>query len=388
MPVDNRFRHQEYDQHPSSGHWRILETPPMPPAPGSDEYQSQVTTAGQALCRHGISSIYLVHGTLAGTDLTGLHSDIERFAPGFGRRIGGTWKQLVDMFAGDMGNYTQPFADRLQKAVGKKSADCAGGGIAVQRFLWTSENHHLGRADAAVRLIVELSKRTETGNRVMLWGHSHAGNVFAILTNLLGGNTETRERFFEATAALVEQDEDWGRAMELLSSTSLPRALNPAQLDIVTFGTPIRYGWERRGYGRLLHVVNHRALEGVEVPKVPFPPTAAQLASAAAGDYFQQIFIAGTNFPPSIYSLKKWKTEGKLHLLLQSNVASRRIWEALCQGRRVAADGLTMLVDYVASGDGHAASLGGHAVYTRSTWLPFHLALVNQWLSETPKSGL
>ena len=59
--------------------------------------------------------------------------------------------------------------------------------IKVDRFDWSSGNDHLARAEAAVKLFNRLADlpidlATE---RLLLWGHSHAGNVFALLTNLL-----------------------------------------------------------------------------------------------------------------------------------------------------------------------------------------------------------
>ena len=379
MPVDNRFRHQDYHRQPPPENWRIV-APGRALEPESPDFAKQLISAGEALRAQEIDRIYLVHGTLAGTDLAGLNREVQRVAPRLAMRMGSQWKQLIDMFAGDMGNYTQQSVDVWNHVNAAQDNS-----IDIRRFFWSSENHHLGRADAAVRLLVELSRSEPTDRRIMLWGHSHAGNVFAILTNLLGGDQESRERFFVATKAFVDRHDDgtWRHARALLLEHE-PGLVEATKLDLVTFGTPIRYGWECRGYGRLLHFVNHRVLAGVPPPRVPFPPTTAQLRKAEAGDYFQQIFIAGTNAVLSVYSLQKWQTERRLHRLLQKEVSSRRIWDSLSQGRRVAEDGLTLLIDYVASGDTTAAKLGGHAVYTRRSWLPFHLEQVIKWFSATP----
>jgi hypothetical protein len=380
MPVDNRFRHQEYHRQPSPESWRIV-PPGGPLAPTADAYTDRMLAAAHWLPAEGIGTVYLVHGTLAGTDVGGLHREVRRFAPRLAARMGSTWKQLIDMFAGDMGNYTKKYTDLFRQQIDAAVTPP----VAVRRFFWTSENHHLGRADAAVQLLVDLSRQADKDRRIMLWGHSHAGNVFAILTNLLGGDRDTRQLFCGATKSFVERNDDgvWRQARALLLEH--PSALiDPARLDIVTFGTPVRYGWERRGYGRLLHVVNHRAMEGVLPCQVPFPPTATQLRRVEAGDYFQQMFIAGTNFMPNAHSLRHWKTERRLHLLLQKEVSSRRVWDSLGHGRRVSDDGLTLLIDYAASGDAAATTLAGHAVYTRAAWLPFHLQQIGDWLSATP----
>ena len=47
------------------------------------------------------------------------------------------------------------------------------------------------------------------------------------------------------------------RVTPLLSSSAM---LNGATLDIVTFGMPVRYGWDPSGLGKLLHIVNHRSM--------------------------------------------------------------------------------------------------------------------------------
>ena len=55
--------------------------------------------------------------------------------------------------------------------------------------------------------------------------------------------------------------------------------------------------------------------------RVPFPPSAEQLRQSEAGDYFQQLFIAGTNFPPGhlgVGAMARWNAN--LGKLLQSGV--------------------------------------------------------------------
>ncbi|MEM8681722.1 MAG: hypothetical protein AAGF97_20425, partial [Planctomycetota bacterium] len=230
-----------------------------------------------------------------------------------------------------------------------------------------------GRAIAALQLLVELDQHAHETGSLVLWGHSHAGNVFAIVSNLLGGTRSDRQRFLAAFGTWLARLDPvlWEAGTRLLDSA---QPLLRVPVDIVTFGTPLRYGWDSNGYRHLIHFVNHHAtIEPAH--RVPFPPTAEQLRQSEAGDYFQQLFIAGTNFPPGIWAWGQWKVERQLGQLLQSGVPSQEIVQALSHGRRVAADGQTLLVDYNAVDD-EARTLTGHAVYTRLKWLPFHAATV------------
>ena len=68
----------------------------------------------------------------------------------------------------------------------------------------------------------------------------------------------------------------WQRAQQVLAENHHP--LRQLALDLVTFGTPIRYGWDTAGYQHLLHFVNHRP--GRRAPP-SHPPTAASHPTVA-----------------------------------------------------------------------------------------------------------
>jgi hypothetical protein len=249
----------------------------------------------------------------------------------------------------------------------------------VRLFQWSSENHHLGRADGAVRLIDRLhAAQHPPGSRVLLWGHSHAGNVFALMTHLLAADLPLQAEFFRAAQSYYRWPllgrvdiPVWQRVQELLERAAEP--LGGIRLDIVTFGTPIRYGWDQGGYARLLHFVHHRPRPGLPEYRVPYPPTLDELLQAAAGDYVQQLGIAGTNFPPHACAWRSWLAERQLARLLQPDVRRRDLLARLAAGARVPEAGTTLLVDYGNDPEEHARRhLMGHTIYTRSRWLPFH----------------
>ena len=99
---------------------------------------------------------------------------------------------------------------------------------------------------------------------------------------------------------------------------------------------------------------------------------------ATAGDFVQQFFIAGTNFPVNFFAWRKWRAERKLQKLLQSGHTRRNLLTRLSTGARVPDEGLALLVDYSVGDPEFAKSVAGHAIYTHRNWLPFHLeTLIN-----------
>jgi hypothetical protein len=213
--------------------------------------------------------------------------------------------------------------------------------------------------------------------RVLLWGHSHAGNVFALITNLLAADPKQLDRFFNAARVYYRWPllgyvdvPRWRRVRMWLSRR--PRGLDNVPLDIVTFGTPIRYGWDTAGYSRLLHFVNHRPVDGLPPYQAPFPPTLDRVLTAADGDYVQQLGIAGTNIMPSLFAWRSWLADHRLSELLQPTLPRRELLKRFEAGTRVPADGTALLVDYGPVEGNIGQHVGGHAVYTRPEWLLFH----------------
>lgn len=329
---------------------------------------------GDVFRRARVAAIYLVHGTFAGCDATGLLAELARLWPAAAAALGRLGKSLFDLVASEHGNYTDEYAalfERLLAAAGRPA-------IPVRLFHWSSENHHLGRADGAVRLIDELAAaELLPGSRILLWGHSHAGNVFALLTNLLAGDAPTVERFFAAAACyyrwpllgLVDIPV-WARVAALLRGGKNPLARH--LLDIVTFGTPVRYGWDRAGYDQLLHFIHHRPQPGASADRAVLPRGWNDIAAAAGGDYVQQLGIAGTNVMPAASNWRAWLADRRLGALLEADLDRANLLQRLALGVRVPDAGVTLLVDYGPAADGIARHCAGHAVYTRTQWLLFH----------------
>lgn len=345
--------------------------------------------AGAAFRGAGVRAVYLAHGTFVGSDALGILNELSRVYPAASRVIRQISKRVVDGAARGIGNYTRQYAEMLEAAINEEGALH----IPVRRFVWSSENNHIGRADGAVRLIEELAQlaANEEG-RVLLWGHSHAGNVFALASDLLAADDIARKLFFETTKIYYRWPifgwidiPLWEHVRKLLRDRQ--DLFEQLKLDIVTFGTPIRYGWNSDGYDQLLHFVNHRPATGLPIHQAPFPTSTERILSAADGDYVQQFGIAGTNIMPSIFAWRSWLADKQLNQLLQSGIRCRNLIERLRAGRRVPEEGTTLLVDYGRPTGNLAHHLAGHAVYTLEQWMLFHVEEIAQAFYSAATSG-
>ncbi len=398
MPRDNRFQHQSY-----------------PTAPG-DAVEFHQLTAVDAVAgrhaglhtRHRIARVVLVHGTFMGEDPFGISSTLSALADAW-PLAGAPLRQVADQLrertpallarlARDLGNYTDEFRGSFQRLVGDDPQ------IEFPQAGWSSENHHFARADLAVKLFEELVARPlQDDQRVLFWGHSHAGNAFAILSNLLANHPPSMQRFFGAAGPRLPVH--WQKLQAALQQSSSPHPLARRVL-FVTFGTPVRYGWDTTGFARLVHLNFHRVYNRNEplLARPVYPPgSVSEILSGAWGDWVQSFAIAGTDTT----SLPAAKANSLLSELLESGLHpvdpsalpfALRLTPAgrfrdLCArwqcGTRCHADGINLLVDYQPSGDRTfpgipiESSVMGHGVATSVRWLPAHLGLIEQTLNAT-----
>lgn len=319
-----------------------------------------------------VAGMYLVHGTFVGGDALGIVAEIARFLPGLDGPLSEMGRLVVENLFGSVGNYTSTHVQLLVEGLGQPPE-----ALPVRIFSWSSQNDHIGRADGAVRLIDEISRLKIPGDRrLLLWGHSHAGNVFALVTNLLAADKGLRREFFRAARSYYRWPTGcvdipvWERVRRLLNRREVESWC--PQLDLVTFGTPIRYGWDSGGYSRLLNFINHRPAAGLPDYLAPFPPTPEHVLDAYDGDYVQQFGIAGTNLPPGWIAWRTFNADRRLGKLLEADVTPNSPLARLQVGARVPDEGTTLLVDYGSPGVPLPQHHAGHAVYTRPDWLLFH----------------
>lgn len=373
MPLRNHFRHQRYSSDPPTSDYTLL-SPDFPPQPGSDGYVETLNRVRRDF-HANVDSIYLIHGTFAGTDSLGWVAQLDRIWPAAGAKLSDWRKGVFDRVAKDSGNYTESFAQSLQDDLGIKSADGYSSGRAGERgelpvrlFNWSSENTHCGRARAAIELLCELLQRAETERQVQIWCHSHAGNVVALVTNLLGADDDRRNQFLKIAASMIPDP-----MMERLKHAFQAHVFENLQLDVVTFGTPIRYGWETTGYRKLLHVINHVPRSETPDYLAALPKLSPDSLAGNQGDFVQLMGVAGTDFLPFILDFTLMRAERALADFLAPGLGRREVLDRVRIGMRVPDEGATLLVDYDNFED-RAKEAAGHAIYTNRQWVGFHLS--------------
>ncbi|MDP6445148.1 MAG: hypothetical protein QGG36_01755 [Pirellulaceae bacterium] len=381
MPSSNHFRHQDY----------VAELPDVdveylsvaaPLSPDCDEFRDRLAAVGEQLRRARVAAIVLVHGSFVGSDAMGVARKLARVSPTIGQAVAEMQKRWLDLWAGDAGNYASDYAATLQAALGGDNVPI------VRRVNWSSENHHVGRAAGAVQLLDELHQLDANGERILICGHSHGGNVFALVSNLLGGDSHCRDQFFEAARSYYRLPllgrVDFPIWLEVRDQIEKSTLSDRWRLDFVTLGTPVRYGWDSGGYDRLLHIVNHRPQPGLAAHLGRVPESIEDVMQGRGGDYIQMWGIAGTNFAPSGWAFRARAADRRLHRLVQDGHRRRDLLKRLRLGVRVHDEGRTLLVDYGDAAGRVAEHIAGHAVYTRRDLMCFHLEQIVRQLYSSP----
>ncbi|MEQ9410873.1 MAG: hypothetical protein RIK87_24385 [Fuerstiella sp.] len=388
MPTQNRFCHQNY--------------PTQPAVPPSFHKLSAAAAAdGQFSGLHtdfGVREVIVVHGTFMGEDSFAVADVLETIADGapllqaplsaVAERIRERLRPMTNWITQDIGNYTNAFCSEFQRLVGHDPA------VRLLNPTWSGQNHHQARADLAVRLLCRLNDlQPGPDERILLWGHSHAGNGFALLSNLLANEPAAVRRFFDAAGP--RSTAHWEQARAILDAAPTPHPW-ASRILIASFGTPVRYGWDSDGYKQLLHVLHHRNYDPDNrfCTRPMYPPhSMADTLSARYGDWVQAFAIAGTDIvPPTAQSANE-----ALNVLLEAGlkepehdldtrfILPRRVGTACARwktGTRCHADGQNLLVEYepcgrlTPLGTPIEESILGHGVATTIDWLPAHLDLV------------
>lgn len=289
-------------------------------------------------------------------------------------------QEALDILAQEVGNFTSAYVRKFEQGIGQERNQP----IPCVRYVWSSIHHHVGRVEAAITLIQFLqgwssNRSLSKEDRILLVAHGHVGQVLALLSNFItSGESEARPRIFEILAKYWETCPSEDRSVEELEGLYKilveQRFLGGASVDIVTLGTPVRYGWDIDGFGRLLHVVNHRLIrpDGKRwLSKMELPQTAWEMPYQTGGDYVQQLAVAGTDAIPDSPEME------------QANVDFREIFEPYdgferwleCSRRatRCANDGHCLLVEYgiQTNEENPRQHLFGHGCYTQSRAMLF-----------------
>jgi hypothetical protein len=375
MTDETSFPHHTFASDARSGIYELVAAEIAKPI--SDPQPSDVIPVPQQLRSAAVVEIKLIHGTFAGNDISGLMRILSGVSPRLSSAMMDLSKQWFDQLAGEVGNFTDAYVDLLSQLVNAEAQTQ----IRVSRVHWSGENHHLGRALGVVSLLDEIfAGEWSDDDRLLLLVHSHGGNLVAMMSLLLGGSRRAREDFLGAIdghrkyIADHENLPDWERVQSNLLDDNRLSIL--PHIDVVTFGTPLRYRWDTSVCENLMHVVQHRPLNEEDEAKSEMPGSIGDVIDAAGGDYVQHMGIAGTDFPHPPVAWEMRQCEQALGRMFEPNMRRRDLIKHLSHGYRVSLDGKTFLVDYAATTDDLNQKLFGHGVYTYRQWLPFHLRLI------------
>lgn len=315
----------------------------------SPEWRAAMKDVGARLRAADVGAIVFVHGTFTGTDPLSAVQLVERVLPPRAaapvasalRRVTRT---TVERLLGDLGHFSAGYTDLFERAINDDDESEARP-ITCTTFGWSSENHHVGRVEAALGLLRVLATHHEiSGGRVLVLGHSHAGQIFALVTQMLAS-------MFTSEAV---RDVARARRLDVAAYDADRLALARAPIDFVTFGAPIRYAWAQSALTRALHVVSSN------------------------GDLVQRIGGAGSDFPP-IHADDR-RVNAALEATLGASFEPKSAIRAL-MGPLAHDDRNVVLVDY---GDARLVDkLGnglGHGGYTRLDAMLFHADLVTRLL--------
>ena len=318
-------------------------------------WRRAMRTHGRVLQEAGVAEVTFVHGTFLGTDPFYLVRALKKMSPRWQfhieRNLGSALKRASDALARDSGNFDRRWIRLFETSTR----------IPSSLYVWSSDNTHIARLSAACRLAQHLVTRLEalpreSPPRALLVGHSHAGQVFALLLQLL--YAVPHAKLLHRTLRRLGEDSDW-----LAFNLDL---LRKWKLDVVTLGTPVRYGWPKPAHPRLLHIVNHRGATNIAGSMDGFTTT-------RDGDYIQQWGIAGSDLPAPTARLRDFNTE--LDEVLGCGYGPRVWIENLRHRRRVHHGGQTLLVDYLDNSKTGKANFVsthfGHAIYTRRHTMEF-----------------
>ena len=321
-----------------------------------EDAEKQLVELKESLVKHGVTHIYFTHGTFVGDDpfhLVGiLESVLPRKYKFITSKLRKTIKKSQDLFIKDIGNFTQSHIDLLK--------DIFGEAIKIEFLNWSSGNYHYARVDGMFKIINELARTTNPGDKVLLLGHSHAGQIFALMTQVFKDD-HLRRRLLD----IFDKEID-----PLEVERSLEKVVS-LKLDFVTFGTPCRYEWKLSHQMRVLHFINHRHTDVLG-------GTFSGVVNTRDGDYIQQWAGAGTDMmSPTPHEMMINK---KLDHLLDAGMNIEQIQKNIRQRRRLHGHGHHYLVDYGDNGKypNFLKTIFGHVVYTRLNLMKLHLYLIGE----------
>lgn len=315
-----------------------------------EAWRAAMLDVGAQLRDGDVAAVVFAHGSFVGTDPLSALAALEQLPRGraLAKALRQRTRAYIDRFLGDLGNFGPSYVRLFEEAIG--------GELPCTAFVWSSENHHVGRLEGALGLVRVLATHAELappGGRLLVVGHSHAGQVFALITQLLS----------RSLASEAVRDVARARKLDVSSLDVDLRAIERCGLDFVTFGAPARYAWAKEPRVRSLHVVHRR--ESPETPR----------HRLSGDDWIRRLGTAGSDFPA--LAAEERRLNASLDASLGSGFAPAALARTLLDDTDTAPHGELVLVDYGEEGLASMLSTGlGHGVYTRLDAMLFHASLV------------
>ena len=274
------------------------------------------------------------------------------------RQVLSRYNRKKDTMIGDKGLFSQTYLRLFRQGIGQD--------ILCAPYEWSSGNHHYARVLACFGLLEYMNQLgLGQGARVLLVGHSHAGQLFALLTHMIA------DRGFAEELAHVTEVLQHGLNRRYLHEQL--RRLCRLKLDFATLGTPRRYQWHLSSRQQVVHLINHRGEDLL-----------GRLYEGALttrfGDYVQQWGIEGSD------SLSPIAKHNRINQVLSEYLGpgfQPSLWRKEVVTRsRVHASGHNILIDYKdnSSRVNCLASIFGHGIYTRYGVMMYNTKVITNHL--------
>src|SRR2546428_3244061 len=215
MPIGNNFQHASYARSDPGERVSYRECSPGA-VPAALAWQDAMARLGARVSQAGVRAVLFLHGTFLSSDLFGVRrlDEAGGLKRGYSRGIPGmeallalmregsnglpalpggkkpplveneATTALIDELSGDAANFTRAYVELFQKALNRNGSRP----IVCTRLLWSCEHHHLGRAQAAIRLLTRLRSlcaelKLGAGDRILVQAHGQAGPGPSFLSN-------------------------------------------------------------------------------------------------------------------------------------------------------------------------------------------------------------
>ena len=178
----------------------------------TNEWKQKMSAIGSALKNNNVRQTILVHGTFTGDDALGLYNSLEPINKALADSLREKSKNLIDNLTDDVGNYTSEYANALSFS---SSVPC-------ELFVWSGGNYHHARLRGLLKLAQYLvekitNNKIQDDEKILLLGHSHAGQLFALLTTFLaeGEQSQTLYQILETLESFK------GEKLELIKNLEI-----------------------------------------------------------------------------------------------------------------------------------------------------------------------